>query len=240
MNLKKIVAYLSAGILFISANTFGNEIDDIKIKRQFIEDGEIIVLNDFLKNNFQVDRENNTIHIGVIDDKVIGLLEQEAFVFDLLGKKNITLDFHSPGGSLDAMHAIIIQLQRMKQQGFHITTKVGENNACMSACTLLFLQGDVRIAHSKSIIMIHSPYWKSNQRLPWSLRQHYNNELQLDRMKFIYFLEQVCPQNGKLSQDILDQKDHYYTSTGVNESCPGFITDFEDIQEETQVESVSN
>lgn len=73
-------------------------------------------------------------------------------------KKDVMISLNSHGGLIAVYESISNILEEMKANGTTITTHVGKNKICMSACTALFAHGDKRMAHTESTWMFHGVY----------------------------------------------------------------------------------
>ena len=84
-------------------------------------------------------------------------LRLEEALNTLGGRSNtVILDLHSSGGALREGRKVIEAIERAKSW-ITVETYVGRNRRCLSMCVPIYLQGDVRTAHARSIWMFHQP-----------------------------------------------------------------------------------
>jgi len=169
------------------------------------------------------------IHVGKINSDTYTKIDQATKEMLINNKKKITFDFNSPGGDTDAMSIIMMQMDSLKLKGIELTTQVTKNHSCMSACTLIYLKGDKRLASHQSIFMIHSPYWaNASDKEPEAKKVFIELQLNYLRGLFINGFIKTCGEKTPLITNITDKKDHFYISRKLQESCPAYITDLTD------------
>lgn len=174
-----------------------------------------------------VDKENNVIYVGRVDSYLFRTILDETNRAIKEGRKEITLDFHSPGGSVFYMELIIIQLNLAKEKGLKINHRMQTGSMCASACPAIFIQGDTREVHPHSVIMLHSPYIRGLNRLSDPEKIYYNKSLANTRAFYISLFNEACGKDNKwMFNSIMDLKDHYYYSSAVTKGCNDFYTGF--------------
>lgn len=72
------------------------------------------------------------------------------------GADLVILDLDSPGGELDEVEAVIAVLATIRESA-RLVTRVGQGRRCLSACALVFVQGEERLAGNASSWMFHGP-----------------------------------------------------------------------------------
>ena len=89
----------------------------------------------------------------------------------------------------------------------------------MSACPLIFLQGNERIAFTDSVIMIHAPYtmFEYNTSEPEFIEEQ--KQLRRLREEFAQTLADVCPKDPSIKLFIFDHEDHYITAENLVKMC---------------------
>lgn len=180
------------------------------------------------KDTLIVDRNTNTFHLFTITEEAYVGFEKESAYMAFKGVKEITIDLHSPGGSLYAEKLIETQVAALKERGIKIKTVIGDKNACMSACPLIFLLGDERIASTNSVFMFHAPYimWPYNTSEPEIVQGE--KDLRKSREDYGHVLESVCKNDPTIVMDVLDHDEHYYTATDLLLKCgAGIMTKIE-------------
>lgn len=70
--------------------------------------------------------------------------------------KYIVLDLDSPGGQLDHTSKVVTALQELRREAT-LRTRVRHGQRCLSACVIVFMQGEVRIAGGSSVWLFHGP-----------------------------------------------------------------------------------
>lgn len=68
----------------------------------------------------------------------------------------IVLDLHSQGGQLDHVEKVMALLGDVRRNRT-LNTMVRQGRSCLSACLLLFMQGEKRVAGSASVWLFHGP-----------------------------------------------------------------------------------
>ncbi len=75
----------------------------------------------------------------------------------LMGRyKYIVLDLDSPGGQLDHTIKVVTALWEWRRDAI-LRTRVRHGRHCLSACVIVFMQGNVRIAGGASVWLFHGP-----------------------------------------------------------------------------------
>lgn len=172
-----------------------------------------------------IDRHTNTFFLFEITDEAYIAFEKESNYMAFLGVKDITINLHSPGGSLYAEQLIEAQISILKDRGIHIKTVIDSGNACMSACPLIFLLGDERSAYADSVIMFHAPYIVFPYNVPESMVLAAEKDLRESRDKFGHVLSNVCKLDPAIATDVLDHHEHFYAADVLNTRCgAGFFT----------------
>lgn len=70
--------------------------------------------------------------------------------------KHIVLDLDSPGGQLDHT-ALVVNALREWRRNAALRTRVRHGRSCLSACVIVFMQGEQRIAGGASAWLFHGP-----------------------------------------------------------------------------------
>ena len=109
---------------------------------------------------------------------------------------------------------IIYNIKKLKRQGITVTTLVDRKHTCMSACTLIFLEGNIRVAHEKSAFLFHTPKMSEpgfSFFRRWTTRKNpiYKMSINYARNTFIRKFSKMCGPNTVLIRDIHDGDDHY-------------------------------
>lgn len=179
------------------------------------------------KAAIDVDVNTNTFYVYEIKNKTMYVFEAESNLMAANGVKEITLNLHSPGGSLLAAHVIIEQINILKEYGIKVHTVVESGNACMSACPLIFLAGDTRTSSGDSVFMFHSPYVQYPYNTPEPVFYVVEKSLRKDREEFANTIGNACPLDKRIKMDIMDHKEHYYTTNQLVTKCgsTGFFTE---------------
>jgi len=74
---------------------------------------------------------------------------------------NIILDLASPGGRTKESDKIILAMDEAKAQGKKLITLVSNGHSCESACTLVYMNGDRRIAGAAGVFMFHAVQYEA-------------------------------------------------------------------------------
>ena len=89
-------------------------------------------------------------------------LEAQIRYFQKRGDESVTIDLNSGGGDLSGLlgrisieQGLAHKIRQIKAQGLKIITRVKTKSRCESACTALFVLGDVRWAAPKATFMFH-------------------------------------------------------------------------------------
>ena len=80
----------------------------------------------------------------------------EAFERERKSAGHVIIDLHSGGGSIAEGGDVIDVIERMKRTHL-VTTRVGEESACLSMCVPIFLAGERRVASRRAVFMFHEP-----------------------------------------------------------------------------------
>lgn len=171
------------------------------------------------KLQIQVDTKTNTFFIFEIGEDTLSVFESESNLMSMNGVKDININLHSPGGNLFVTKVILEQIKLLKERGIKIHTVVDPQNACMSACPLVFLSGDTRVASGNSVFMFHAPYVQFPYNTPEPMFYVVERDLAKDREEFANTLAASCPLDQRIKLDVLDHKEHYYTSTMLVTKC---------------------
>jgi ATP-dependent protease ClpP protease subunit len=209
----------------LPANQVGSPLPQVNPNKDVTDNG--IPFNKFKSRaTIEVDTATNTFYIYEIRDKTMSVFEAESNLMAINGVKEITLNLHSPGGSLFAAHVILEQIKILKERGIKVNTVVESQNACMSACLLIFLAGDTRTASGDSVFMFHAPYVQFSYNTPEPVYYVVQKDLRNDREEFANILGKACPADQRIKLDVLDHKEHYYTANQLVTKCTkdGFFT----------------
>lgn len=79
---------------------------------------------------------------------------QDSYTF-LSKEKPIIIDLNSGGGSTEEGSKIIAFVERLKNEGFNVRTRVQNGRMCGSMCVPIFLSADTREAGETSAFMFH-------------------------------------------------------------------------------------
>lgn len=228
----KLTAIISlAMLMLVSTGDLIKSSADFPLKKEatytFEYRGEKMTMNQWSKTNVKTDFKTGTIYIGAVEDSTVyEQVDDSIKALELMGFKTIIFDLHSPGGSTTIMSLIIIDMDLMKAQGIKVVTRIDENNSCMSACTLIFLNGDVRIAHRRSVFMIHSPYLSGSVDFGGreAVKQYEEQDLDNIRAQFKKKFIEVCGDKTSILTDVYDKVNHFYASRALKDACPAYIT----------------
>lgn len=189
-----------------------------KIEKMF--DNTIPSFNEFNKvDQMIVNLDTNSFYIFKINEDVSEAFEQESTVMASNGVKHITINLHSPGGDVEAAYFIKEQIKILNEKGITVTTFIDNYDACMSACPLIFLAGNERIAYSSSVIMLHGPYITFPYNVPENVMNQLMRELRRDKEEFAIVLRQYCVNNPDIVEDLFNHHDNYYTAQKLKEKC---------------------
>ena len=171
-----------------------------------------------------VNLKTHTFYIYTITEDVFTNFEKYSTLMVSQGVKEITINLHSPGGELDAAKLIEEQIDILKEHGVHVKTIVESSNACMSACPIIFLAGDEKIASSNSIFMFHSPYLRYPHNVSQAEIRFVEKDLAKARDEFVGRLNAACPADATIGLFIYDHGDHFLSATDLQTRCSGFFT----------------
>lgn len=107
-------------------------------------------------NNQALDYRNNHIVIsGAISEPSVSIISEgiRRNVRIYPDRKNMVVELNTPGGEVIAGLALFDELQRLRSDGWHITTRVRGQAASMGI--VLLQAGDVREIGANSFIMFH-------------------------------------------------------------------------------------
>ncbi len=166
-----------------------------------------------------VDHSDNSFDIFDIAEQTFEVFEAESNLMYHNGAKEITINFHSPGGSVFYAYIIREQIGILKERGVKIVTKVNTKDACMSACPILFLTGDERIAFADSVFMFHAPYIQYPYNTSEPLIRFLEKSVTTDRREFADSLAKQCPNYQRIKVTVLDHKDHYFKADILDSLC---------------------
>ena len=190
------------------------------------------------KDQMVVNRNTNTFYLYSVSDEAAITFEKESSLMVANGVKTITLDLHSPGGDLFAADVMNEQIRILKERGVHIRTIVEDKNACMSACPLIFMAGDERIAYANSVFMFHSPYMLFPYNTPEDVMSAYWKTLRISKDEYAAKFNQYCPADPTIKMDIYDHDAHFYRSDELAARCPGtFYTSIIPVAEQKSLTS---
>lgn len=71
------------------------------------------------------------------------------------GSKEIYLELNSPGGFFQEAQDIYDYIKSEKSNGLKVSTYVPSGSICGSACTIIFMAGEIRIAGEAAAFMVH-------------------------------------------------------------------------------------
>lgn len=168
-----------------------------------------------------VDRHTNTFYLYSVSEDAAVTFEHESNLMAANGVKIITINLHSPGGELLAANVMQQQIRILKERGIKIRTVVADHNACMSACPLIFLAGDEKIAYANSVFMFHSPYIQFPYNTSEDVMTEYMRELRVNKDEYSAELVKYCPADPSIKMDIYDHEEHFYRSDALAARCAG-------------------
>lgn len=172
-----------------------------------------------------IDRKTNTFYLYLVSEEAADAFEHESNMMAANGVKEITIDLHSPGGQLVAAAFITQQMKILNEKGIKIKTIVEDKNACASACPIIFLAGNEKIAFANSVFMFHSPYIKFPYNTPENVMIEMMRELRVDRDDYAKMLKNSCPADNTIQMFVYDHEDHFLTAKDLSDHCPGTFFD---------------
>jgi ATP-dependent protease ClpP protease subunit len=89
--------------------------------------------------------------------------------------KDIYLELNSPGGFFQEAQDIYDYIKAEKNNGLNVATYVPSGSACGSACTIIFMAGEERIAGEAAAFMVHGAQRES---MPGFLNPLITNHIQ--------------------------------------------------------------
>jgi ATP-dependent protease ClpP protease subunit len=218
------VLCLAVVIVFSSISSSSQATSSINKNRN-----PMIVMNPFgnpIYEKLAIDPKTGTIHMGVIDLHILETLQTALMYLNQAGHKTITIDLHSPGGNVLAMDIIGGMFDDFrKQTGSKINTRVSKNNACMSACTIIFTYGDLRIAHESSTFMFHSPridLGEMGKKIP-SLQKHFDKSVEDMQLQFVEIYTKFCG-ISPINDIVISHQDGFIRADALKDMCHTYIT----------------
>lgn len=144
----------------------------------------------------------------------------------------ITIDLHSSGGSVPDLGVIKETVSILKERGYVVKTLVRDMNYCASACTHIFLVGDIRVAHKNSVFMFHAPTsrmvdLKTNKIIkdvPEPAKRYFKNLNGKGTQEFIKFYSAFCG-IGEITNSVKGGYDLHLNAEEISETCPNFFTE---------------
>ena len=193
---------------------------------QQVASGEKVVFNPFSKTDvMQINLKTHTFYIYAISLDVASHFEKFSTLMMNNGVKEITINLHSPGGELEAAQIIEEQVGILKEHGIKINTIVESKNACMSACPIIFLTGDSRIASEDSVFMFHAPYIQYPHNASQAEVRFVEKDLAKSRTEFANRLAKVCPGNEDVAKMLIfDHEDHFFKALVLQAGCSKIFT----------------
>lgn len=174
-----------------------------------------------------INRNTNSFYIGEIVEESFTYFEKYSSEMAARGVKTITIHLHSPGGELDVAKLIEQQIKILQERGIKVITVVDDGNACMSACPIIFLAGDEKIAASNSVFMFHAPYVNFPANTSEAEFRFVEHELNAVKVEFSKRLEQTCPTDDSIRMAMFDHTDHFYLASELLSKCSKFFTKVE-------------
>jgi len=168
-----------------------------------------------------VNRGTDTFYLYSVSENAASAFERESNMMVEGGAKEITINLHSPGGELFAAYVIREQAHILQERGVKIKTVIDDKNACMSACPIIFMLGDERVASANSVFMFHSPYVQFPYNTSEDVMREVMREIRTDKDAYAKMLEDMCPNDPAIKLDIYDHQEHYYRADELAATCGG-------------------
>ena len=175
-----------------------------------------------------ISQKGNTIHF---DGKIYANTD-EAFIhyFTLAMLESdpddpIILNLNSGGGDPYAAHSIAGIIRSAQKYGTRVITKVGEGSKCFSACPIIFVAGDERVAAEEAHFLFHGMKYSG-----FLDKDDMSCEIEEAGSDYIHAMKQVSPRLAKflnMMRIITDNNEVAFNAVVMKKEFPGFITSIE-------------